>query len=79
MSPATSAVLRQVLIERMSQITDTIDIAPVVRGGEITSPQVLVGKWGGKVVVNSIRADLLWKRDERHNVRCILYTSRLLA
>ena len=57
-SPATATVLRHVLIERVCQVRDAIDIGPGERVGQVRGVDVGVREWTLDVGVDGIRADL---------------------
>jgi hypothetical protein len=61
MSPATSTVLGNVLVETVSQIRDAVDIGPRERVGEVLTSNVGVGQGGLDVVVNCVIADLQYQ------------------
>ena len=58
MGPATSAVLRNVLVERLCQVALSIDITPVEGIGELVGTDVGVRESRLETVVDSIFTDL---------------------
>ncbi len=58
MSPATSTVLRNVLVKRFRQVTLAVDVTPVKGIGELVGTDVGVGKSRNVVVMNGIFADV---------------------
>ena len=46
----------------MSQVADTVDVAPVKRRRQIAGLQVIVRQRRGEVIVDSVRSDLQAKR-----------------
>lgn len=58
MCPATAAVLWNVLIQRVRQVADAIDIVPVEGVGKLARMQVFVGQWRGERIMDSSGADL---------------------
>lgn len=57
-SPTTSAILRNVLVQRMRQVADAIHIRPGKRVGQTTGTKVRVRQGGFDVVVDSIFTNL---------------------
>jgi hypothetical protein len=56
--PATSAILRNVLIETVRQVADAVHVAPVKVVRQVVGSQVCVGKRTRVVVEDSVGADL---------------------